>query len=211
MKAEFKDTFFESVEKLVWYDTKLWKVWEVVRYSIPRFIRNIILFRKALWNYRWWDHTYMLYFMETGLKDMANKLEEQGREVDISRFKKVDKMLRAAKIIDNIIKDNYIPIAESELGKMVHHEIEFERVEGKPEYYRMIDKDTPEEREHRKKVFDRSQEIEEQEWKELWRIFEGQDSNEYKEFLKQHSPEEQGKRDLWNDWFDGTGMRGWWD
>jgi hypothetical protein len=60
-------------------------------------------------------------------------------------------------------------------------------------------------------VFDRSQEIEEQEWKELWRIFEGQDSNEYKEFLKQHSPEEQGKRDLWNDWFDGSGMKGWWD
>jgi hypothetical protein len=149
--------------------------------------------------------------METGLKDMAIKLEEHGREVDIPRLKKVDKILRAAKIIDNIVKDNYIPIAESELGEMVHHEIEFERVEGKPEYYRMIDKDTPEEREHRKKVFDRSQEIEEQEWKELWRIFEGQDSNEYKEFLKQHSPEKQGKRDLWNDWFDGSGMKGWWD
>ena len=31
MKVEFKDTFFESLEKLVWYDTNLWKVWSAIR------------------------------------------------------------------------------------------------------------------------------------------------------------------------------------
>jgi DNA polymerase I-like protein with 3'-5' exonuclease and polymerase domains len=48
MKVEFKDTFFESVEKLVWYDTKLWKVWAAIRYDIPLFFKNVWRFRKEL-------------------------------------------------------------------------------------------------------------------------------------------------------------------
>ena len=41
MKTEFKDSFFESVEKLVWYDTNLWKVWSAIRYDIPLFFKNV--------------------------------------------------------------------------------------------------------------------------------------------------------------------------
>ena len=52
MNVEMKDTFFESVEKLVWYDTKLWKVWAAVRYDIPLFFKNIWRFRKELDNHQ---------------------------------------------------------------------------------------------------------------------------------------------------------------
>ena len=51
MKIEAKDSFFESVEKLVWYDTNLWKVWSAIRYDIPLFFKNIWRFRKELYNH----------------------------------------------------------------------------------------------------------------------------------------------------------------
>jgi hypothetical protein len=42
-------------------------------------------------------------------------------------------------------------------------------------------------------------EIEEEEWIELWDIMKGQDSSVY------------FKGGKWDDIFDGSGMRGWWD
>ncbi len=39
MKIEASNSFFESVEKLVWYDTNLWKVWSAIRYDIPLFLK----------------------------------------------------------------------------------------------------------------------------------------------------------------------------
>jgi hypothetical protein len=41
MKIKIKDTFFKSVEKLVWYDAKLWKVWKFIRRTIFLFLKNI--------------------------------------------------------------------------------------------------------------------------------------------------------------------------
>ena len=52
MKVEFKDSFFESVEKLIWYDTNLWKVWSAIRYDIPLFFKNVWRFRKELYNHQ---------------------------------------------------------------------------------------------------------------------------------------------------------------
>lgn len=52
MKVEFENTFFESVEKLVWYDTKLYKVWEFFRRGIPTFIGNIWKFRRELYSHQ---------------------------------------------------------------------------------------------------------------------------------------------------------------
>ena len=41
MKIEAPDSFFESLERLAWYDTKLWKVWEFFKRTLPRFYKNI--------------------------------------------------------------------------------------------------------------------------------------------------------------------------
>ena len=49
------------------------------------------------------------------------------------------------------------------------------------------------------KIFDLSRKLEEDEWKELWTIFQGQD---YTKFDKNID---------WNKQFDGTGLRGYWD
>jgi hypothetical protein len=75
----------------------------------------------------------------------------------------------------------------------------------------MVDKDTPDEKKHRTKIYAYANKIEEQEWKELWQIFEGQDIKQYSQLLKSKTKEEQRNNDVWNEGFDGSGMRGWWD
>ena len=205
MEVKVSDSFWESLKTINKHDTWIYKVYSFFRYDVPRFIRNIILFRKALWSYRWWDHTFMLYFMETCLKDMAIKLEKHGHEVDVPRLKKVDKMLRAARIIDNIIDSNYIRMAEEQLGKEVVTKMNFN------DDGTLTFGETKQEAKDNKEIFALSHKLEEDEFKELWIIFQGQDPKHYKQFLKQYTPEEQSKKDLWNEWFDGSGVRGWWD
>lgn len=132
-----------------------------------------------------------LVIMEAGMHD--------GIEIMETRSKKIEKMQRAIKILENITDDCYIGMAEAELGEIVRHDWEFEEVEDSPGHMRLIDKDTPEEAEHNRKVFARSRELETAEWKELWIIFQGQD---YDKFNKETD---------WNKQFDGTGIQSWWD
>jgi len=56
-----------------------------------------------------------------------------------------------------------------------------------------------------------SDKIEEEEWKELWRIFEGQDYKEYHKIMKRMNPVERMEKDIWGDWYDGSGAKNWWD
>ena len=200
MKIKFADSFWDSLKEIDKHGTWWYKTYHTIRYEIPNFIKNIWLFRKALWNYTWWDYTFMLQFMKTGLHYNAVKLEKYGWEEDKARIKKVNKMLRAAQLINNILEDNYIDRAEEELG-------EIQNLSG---WYNEI-QDTPKQKKHNKKVFNRSTELEEQEWNELMEILKGQDHKQYSKFLKTFTPEEQNKQDIWNKWFDGSGMKNWWD
>jgi hypothetical protein len=140
MKVEFKDTFFESVEKLVWYDTKLWKVWDIISRGIPNFFKNIYRFRKELYNHQGWDYTYTLQMIHRSLIIMRDNLKTNGIEEPISRAKKINKIQRAIKLIDNRLNDNYIDQAENELGELNSNHWEFEPTEDGN--YRLIDKDT---------------------------------------------------------------------
>jgi hypothetical protein len=98
-------------------------------------------------------------------------------------------------------------MAEAELGEIVHHPWEFEAVPDKPGYSQLVDNNTPEESEHNRKVFNRSREIEETEWVELWTILQGQNRTHFTMFAdKSTNPDE-----AWDNWFDGSGLNGWWD
>jgi len=210
MKVEVKDTFFESVEKLVWYDTKLWKVWAAVRYDIPLFFKNVWRFRKELYNHQWWDYRYTLEMLHRSLVIMEAKMHA-GMEIRETRHKKIAKMQRAIQILKNIIDDNYIEMAEAELGKLVMHDWEFEDVPDRPGYSKLVDNETASEKRHNRKVFNRARKLEAMEWNELWKIFEGQNIQGYRKLSKSLKPEEHKNRDVWNEWFDGSDMRGWWD
>ena len=192
MKVEFKDTFFESVEKLVWYDTKLWKVWSAIRYDIPLFFKNVWRFRKELYNHQWWDYRFTLEMLYRSLSIMVVRLEKDGIEEDVSRGKKVAKIKRALELLKHKLDDDYVERAEAELGELVLSDFEFEKTE--EGNYKMVDLliETASVRKHNRKVFKRASDIEEKEWKELWDIFKGK------------------KFTTWDD-FDGSDLRGWWD
>lgn len=209
MKVEFKDTFFESVEKLVWYDSKLWKVWEFFKRGLPTFFKNIYRFRKELYNHQWWDYRYTLEMLYRSLSIMVVKLEKDGMEVDSSRLKKVAKINRALELLKHKLDDDYVERAESELGELVMRDWEFEYVPDRPGVSRLIDNETKEEKEHNSKVFRLAQTIEDREWRELWNIFKGQSMLDFKKYKKTLTNEEQAT--AYDSWFNGSDMRGWWD
>jgi len=207
MKVGFGDTFFKSLERLHRYEAWHNRMWRAITGDLWQFFKNIWRFRKELWDHRWWDYSYTVNMLRRSLIIMEEGMHE-GMEIRETRSKKIEKMQRAIELLSHVRTDSFIEMAEAELGEIVHHEWEWEETEEttdnplgekKEKLYRLIDKDTPEEAEHNRKVFARAREIEEAEWKELWIIFQGQD---YDKFNKDQE---------WNDQFDGTGLRGWWD
>ncbi len=216
MEVKFADSFGDSIKTLIMHESWWYKTYETIRYKIPVFFKNIYRFRKVLWNHRWWDYRYTLEALQTSLEIMESKMHD-GMEVFESRGKKIEKMQRAIQILKNIGEDNYIEMAEAELGEIIHHPWEFEETgdttdtpfgEKGEKMYQLIDKESPEEKEHNRKVYDRTHELEEQEWNELWEIFKGKS---YKEYHNSLTEEEKNDPDNYNKWFDGSGMQGWWD
>jgi hypothetical protein len=207
MKVEFENTFFESVEKLVWYDTKLYKVWEFFRRGIPTFIGNIWKFRRELYSHQWYDYRYTLEMLHRSLIIMEKNLQTKGIEEPLNRAKKLNKIRRAIKLLNNRLNDNYIDQAETQLGKLFLKEPEFEPTENG--LYRLIDNQTKEETAHNVKVFRLASTIDDREWRELWNTFKGQSMIDFKKYMKELPKEEQTK--AWEMWYNGSDMRGWWD
>jgi hypothetical protein len=173
MKVEFEDSFWKSLKTLSRHQTWWYKTYELFRYKIPYFVENVWYFRKELWEHRSWDYIFSLMMLRRSLTKLVHTLEFYGWEEDVSRMKKVNEIKRVIYLIDRIREDEYLKDAETELGEIQNKDWLFDDIE-----------DTPEQREHNSKVFKRAHEIEEAEWKELWKNLKG------------------GKND---------GMRGWWD
>ena len=191
MKVEASESFFESLERLAWYDTKLWKVWDFIKRTIPRFFKNIWRFRKELAQHEWWDYRYTLEMLYRSLVIMESKMHD-GMEIRETRDKKVEKMQRAIQLLKHKLDDDYTERIEAELGKLILHDWEFEELENGN--HRVIDNDTPAERKHNRMIFKEAHKLEDKEWIELWNILKG---TKYSK--------------TWGDTFDGTDMRGWWD
>ena len=207
MKVEFKDTFFESVKDLIWHETKLWKVWAFIVRGIPNFFGNIWKFRKELYSHQWWDYRYTLEMLHRSLVIMEKELSVKGIENWPHREKKIIKIRRAIELLDNRLGDNYVEQAEKELGPLHLKPMDWEPTENGN--YKLIDNDTKEEREHNRRVFKLASTIDDKEWRELWNIFKGQSMLDFKKYTKTLSKEEQ--ETAWDNWFNGSDMRGWWD
>ena len=173
MDVKFTESFFKSLKRLNRQQSWWYKTYELFRYKIPYFVENVWYFRKELWEHRSWDYIFSLMMLRRSLTKLAHTLEFYGWEVDESRLKKVAEIKRAIYLIDRMREDVYISDAETELGELQNSDWLFNDIE-----------DTPEQREHNSRVFKRAHEIEQDEWKELWKILKG------------------GKN---------GGMRGWWD
>ena len=211
MKVNFKDSFFESLENLSNRQRWYWKTWDFLRYDIPRFFRNVWIFRKALYNHRWYSgHHTIFYFMETGISHIAENVDKRGNEIRESSSKKVEKMRRAVEILAHFRKEDFIELAEKELGiEVIIKDWEFEDTGRGDGSVSLVDNETKEEKKHNKKIYDKARELEASMFKELWKILEGQD---YSKFKKTPEGMDQNQScDHWLSQFDGSGIRGWWD
>lgn len=200
MKVVFADSFWKSLKVLSRHQTWWYKTYEAFRYKIPMFFKNIWYFRKELWRFRGWDYTFNLQMFARTLEKTVHTLEFYGNEVESTRNKKIQKIKRVIEIINNIDESRYIGLAEKELGELKNRDGWFDDVE-----------DTLEEKEHNKKVFDRSTELEKQDFEELWQILKGQDHEDFRKIYDQLPEEEKFKHDHWENWYDGSGIKNWWD
>ena len=200
MEIKFADSFWKSLKTLSRHQTWWYKTYEFFRRDLPYFLENIWFFRKELWAFRSWDYSYNLDLFRRSLEKTVHTIEFHGQEVDESRLKKVEKMKRVIQLIKNVRSDEYVKIAEKELGELKNSDWLWDDRE-----------DTDEERIHNKKVFERAREIEDSEWNELWSIIQGQNVKEYSEIYNSKTDEEKKEGDIWNNWFDGSGMKSWWD
>lgn len=202
MKIEFGDKFIKSLKRLKNSERWFVKLYDLFRYDLPRFFRNVKHFRKELWDFQRWDRGYNLRLFKRSLELTADYIEKYGYEVEVNRNKKVAKIRRVIELLDNQVDDKYMEIAEKELNKTLTTDYDFVKVPDKPGLCELVSKNTPEEDADNKILMKRSREIEEEQWNELWRILKG--------------PEEQyipnyNDNDAWDKWFDGSDIRGWCD
>ena len=202
MEVKFKNTFFESFKRMINRERWHWKLWDLFRYDIPRFFRNLWLFRKNLWNHTWYNgDSSVLPWVKTAVDDMAWRIEKYGHEVEESRMKKVVKMRRLSYLIDVCVKDEFIDEAEKELGfKYVYYPFEFEEVLGNDKVYTLKQNETPEDKENNSKLLNRSHEIQKEYWEELCAIIKGPDYDAMR-----------ASEEDWDKLYDGSDLRAWWD
>jgi hypothetical protein len=211
MKA-YIDDMINYFNSFTWQQTKIYKTYSLFRYDIPNFFKNIWLFRKNLWSHTWYNGDgSILPWVKTAVDDMAWRIEKYGHEVDESRLKKVSKMKRLSYLIDICVNDTFVDVAESELGiKMIYHDWEFEEVPDKTidnpfgengeKLYQLIDRETPEEKEHNRKILKRAHEIQKEYWEELCHIIKGPNYDDIRNSGKAFDEE-----------YDGSDIRAWWD
>lgn len=145
-----------------------------VWYNFKHGMRNLKRFFWVVWKHRGWDYQYNLDLLKRG---MEVYLTYPNYEVDETRIPKEKDMKRVIQLIENLGKADYISVAEKELGELSKREIEFKKIDKSEldtseDMYEWIDNDTKEEKEHRDKVYKLSDEIEQSEWKELFKLIE---------------------------------------
>ena len=168
MDVQITDSFTKSLKRLMWHESKVYRVYALFRYDIAHFLKNIWRFRKELWSHAWWDYRFTLNMLERSLTIMERGMSEKGMEISESREPKVMKMRRALELLKNSREDNFIDRAEQELGELKLSEWQFELLENGN--HKLIDDESEEDKEHNHKVYQRARQIEEKEWKELWKI-----------------------------------------
>jgi hypothetical protein len=187
METSFSPSFFKSLDVMRMHNTWWYKTYSVFKHKIPAFIKNVYRFRKDLWEYRTYDYRYVLSVLKTSLEGLKQGLEN-GYEVRETRDKKIEKISRVIRFLENKIADDYIIRAEMELGGLKNFDFKFVEVEGGN--YQLSDDLSEEDMYHNRKIFKRADEIEISEWNEVWDTIKANDSESYK---------------------TGSGMMSWWD
>jgi hypothetical protein len=211
MKVQFADSFTKSLKRLITHETWWYKTYEFIRWDIWHFFGNIWKFRKELYNHHWWDYHFTLQMLYRSISIMEKGMHG-GLEVRESRDKKIKKMNRVLYLLNNKIEDKYIELAELELGiKYTVGNMVFTPTDESEESFTLSDGNTDEENTNNQLISDRSREIEQSQWIELWDILKGANHNEFLDIMQQKETEGASTNNVYDDWYDGSDLRGWWD
>lgn len=176
----------------------MWRIRDKYYYPIRQFVNNIWKFRKELSNFYDWNYDLGLFRKTIELNKLA--IEKYAHEVPESRLKKLAKMERVIYLLKLFEEDYFLGLAEEELGyKYDSGDWIFEPIEDKPGFSRLLDGLSDEVKEKNTILHNKSIEIKDALWVELWSIIQGQ---YYKSFNKEVDFYEQ---------FDGSGILTWWD
>jgi len=138
-------------------------------YNFKYGIKNLKRFFWVVWKYRGFDFQYNLDLLKRGLEVY---LTMKNYEIDEDRIPKENDIKRVIEIIERREKSDYISEAEKELGEIEPYDIEFKEITDKDidgeNLYEMVDNQSKEGKEHSKKIYKRSDEIEQSEWNELF-------------------------------------------
>ena len=191
MKVILTVSFLESLKVLIKQQSWWYKLYNLFKRKIPNFLINIWNFRKFLWRFKPNSYHEILFGMREGLVLLLRDFN-RSKEVEVHKSKKIDKIKRSIDIIDNILYEKYIEISEKKYGKL------------KSDFFDDIIL-TKDDIEKNKKIIKYSNRIQKEEWDELFKILKGQDINELIDIENIYL-----EKDLYDDWFDGSGMMGWW-
>lgn len=210
MKIVFADTFAKSLRKIAVHERWYWKIIDLFRYDLPRFFRNVWDFRNELWNNYSFDSRGGLLMLKRSLERTADVLEFHGMEVEIYRMKKVAKMRRAIELLDLCVNDKFLEVAEKQLGKEVDTRLTFQPCE-KSNFIELKRIGSEDNEKSNAEIFELARTLEIDSWNELFTILKGQDINEFKKIEESLSAEERRDDAYWDNWYDGSGILGWWD
>ena len=167
-------------------------IYNFIRFGVPTGIKNLIRFFPVIWNHRPYDYIYVFILLKESLYELKENIKN-GYEIKETRDKKVIKIERCIEILNNIIEDNYMQIAEIELGYKV-----------KLNVWDLEDDDESTCKENLK-IYELSEKIKEKEFKELLTILEGQKHSHFLMFSSKSD-----SLNKWEKWYNGDGIFHWW-
>jgi hypothetical protein len=150
-------------------------------------LRNLVWLFPVVWGFRSWDWSFSLRLFRAGLFRLYQVLE-RGMEIDETRLPKVAALARVLTILDHLIEDDYIRLAEQEKGALSPGDwFRAEPVSGRSRLMELVENRSDDAQNHDQTVLDYARDLEAQEWTELWQILAGSDD------------------------MPGSDLRGWWD
>jgi len=143
-------------------------------FNIKNFFRNIFLFRNELTDFRIGDYYFILNVFRRTLELNLNYFVKEKDNCPIFLDVKIENMKRALDILNNIRDDNYLELAEKELGyKYIYSDFIFERVDNN--LFKLKNDLSSEVGKKNYDLSEKSEEIKEEEWIELMDILKGND------------------------------------
>lgn len=177
---------------------------EDVYYRTKRFFKYTYAFREELSTFYSWDYSSTLRMFRKCLVLLKDNIDK-GYEESVSAQKKVNKIEKVIQLIDLALDDELLRVEAERVLKVKTPEFKFEtkQIEG-TDRYELLDLRTPEEQEISRSILKTTVNLQERYWKQLWKIVQGQDMKNWT-IMKERNPEAD-----FQDFFDGSDLRGWW-